>query len=346
MRSKNKTAKQQQTDSPYMIGILGAGSWGTALALQASRNGHKTLLWEHDPSIAKILERDRKNQRLLPEFNFPDNLTITSELAECTKQCDLILVAVPSAAFKSVLEQLKPGISPQQGVAWASKGLDQESGRLLNQIAEEVFARDFPIAVLSGPSFAFEVADQRPTAVSLASNSAELSQRIVSRLHSETFRIYASSDLAGVCLAGAYKNVLAIAAGISDGLGLGFNARAALITRGLAEMQRLGLSIGGHAETFMGLAGLGDLVLTCTGDLSRNRRLGMALAKGGVLDKIQADIGQVTEGVETARVIHKLAKTYKTDLPIAEEVYRVLFEGCPPKEAVHDLLAREPRQEF
>lgn len=329
-----------------MIGILGAGSWGTALALQASRNGHQTLLWEHNPSVAKKLEQDRRNQRHLPKFNFPENLIITSDLSACAKQCDLLLIVVPSAAFKAVLKQLKPHISPQQGLAWASKGLDQESGQLLNQVAAEILGKDFPIAVLSGPSFAFEVAEQKPTAISLASNDTELSKRIISRLHSDTFRIYASSDMAGVCLAGAYKNVLAIAAGISDGLDLGFNARAALITRGLAEMQRLGSSLDGHVETFMGLAGLGDLVLTCTGDLSRNRRLGMALAKGESIDKIQADIGQVTEGVETTRVIHKLATTYKTDLPIAEEVYRVLFEDCSPKEAVHDLLAREPRQEF
>jgi glycerol-3-phosphate dehydrogenase (NAD(P)+) len=199
---------------------------------------------------------------------------------------------------------------------------------------------------LSGPSFALEVAQYKPTAISLASNNKDLANRIVKSLHSDAFRIYTSNDLAGVCLGGAYKNVLAIAAGIADGLELGFNTRAALITRGLAEMQRLGLTLGGQAETFTGLAGLGDLVLTCTSDLSRNHRLGAALAKGETLEDIQTKIGQVTEGVETARVIHKLANTYQTDLPIAEEVYKVLFKNHSPKEAVTNLLSRQPRQEF
>jgi len=329
-----------------MLGILGAGSWGTGLALQAAGNGHDVLLWEHTSETAKRLNEERKNQRFLPEIHFPDNLSITDQLGECVDRCDTILAVVPSAAFRSVVEELKPLLSPQQGLAWATKGLDQQNGQLLNQVAGEILGEDFPIAVISGPSFALEVARRKPTAVSLASNNENLSGRLVAYLHSGLFRIYTSSDLAGVCLGGSYKNVLAIAAGISDGLDLGHNARAALITRGLAEMQRLGAALGGQPETFMGLAGLGDLVLTCTGDLSRNRRMGLALAKGDSVEKIQADIGQVTEGVETARVIHKLAGTYETELPIAEEVYRVLFKGCSPGEAVHDLLSREAGQEF
>ena len=329
-----------------MLGVIGAGSWGTALALRAARNGHATLLWEHDPAAAERLQRDRENRHYLPGISFPDELQITSSLSDCIKQCDLVLVVVPSAAFRQVIEQLKPELTAAQGLVWASKGLDQETGQLLNQVANEVLGEDFPKAVISGPSFALEVALQKPTAVSLASNNTALGRRIINYLHADTFRIYLSEDMAGVCLGGAYKNVLAIAAGIADGLELGLDARAALITRGLAEMQRLGLALGGHPETFMGLAGLGDLVLTCTGDLSRNRRLGMALASGDTVEKIQTGIGQVTEGVETARVIHKLAATYKTDLPIAEEVYQVLFEGRPAKAAVDTLLAREPRQEF
>jgi glycerol-3-phosphate dehydrogenase (NAD(P)+) len=328
-----------------MLGIIGAGSWGTALALQAAVNQQPVTLWEHDPEVATTLQGERQNRRYLPDIAFPYNLQITSSLQDCVSTCSEILVVVPSAAFRSVLQQLKPLLTPQHGLAWASKGLDPD-GRLLHQVAAEILGDDFPLAVLSGPSFAFEVAQYRPTAISLASNSEELAERIVNRLHSETFRIYTSQDMAGVCLGGAYKNVLAIAAGIADGLSLGHNTRAALITRGLAEMQRLGLNLGGQNETFMGLAGLGDLVLTCTGDLSRNRRLGMALAEGKTLQTIQSDIGQVTEGVETARVIHRLANTYDTDLPIAERVYQVLFKNQPPKEAVIELLSREPREEF
>jgi glycerol-3-phosphate dehydrogenase (NAD(P)+) len=329
-----------------MLGILGAGSWGTALALQASRNGQTVHLWEHNPEIANQLNEARTNQRYLPDIPFADNLHVTSDLAECVGQSSEILVVVPSIAFRSVVEQLKPLISEKQGLAWATKGLDPLNGELLYQVAEQILGNDFPLAVLSGPSFALEVAQNRPTAISLASNSEELAERIVGQLHGDTFRIYTSNDMAGVCLGGAYKNVLAIAAGIADGLTLGHNARAALITRGLAEMQRLGCTLGGQAETFTGLAGLGDLVLTCTGDLSRNRRLGKALAKGESLADIQANIGQVTEGVETARVIHKLGSAYHTDLPIAEKVYQVLFENHSPIDAVTELLSREPRKEF
>lgn len=329
-----------------MLGILGAGSWGTALALQAARSGRHTLLWEHQQDVARILQSDRENKHYLPGIEFPDNLEVIGDLNQCVENCDTLLVVVPSAAFRIVLQQLKSHLKPSQGLAWATKGLDQKNGELLHRVAEDILGDAFPLAVLSGPSFALEVALQKPTAISLAASDNDLANRIVEYMHGDAFRIYTSNDLAGVCLGGAYKNVLAIAAGIADGLELGYDARAALITRGLAEMQRLGLALGGQAETFMGLAGLGDLVLTCTGDLSRNRRLGMALAKGGSLSDIQNDIGQVTEGVETARVIHKLSQTTVTDLPIAEEVYQVLFENRSPGEAVHALLSREPRQEF
>ncbi len=329
-----------------MLGILGAGSWGTALAFQATRGGRRSLLWECRLSAAQQLRESRQNRRFLPGISLPDSLQITSDLQQCVGQCDTLLVVVPSIAFRNVLEQLRPIISSEQGLAWATKGLDQKNGHLLYQVAHTILGKDFPLAVLSGPSFALEVARQKPTAVNLASTDRNLANRLVNYMHGDTFRIYTSHDLAGVCLGGAYKNILAIAAGIADGLELGDNARAALITRGLAEMQRLGLALGGHAETFMGLAGLGDLVLTCTGDLSRNRQLGMALAGGGDLDTIQTGIGQVTEGVETARAMRKLAQTTGTDLPIAEEVYRVLFQGRSPGQAVHALLSREPGREF
>ena len=329
-----------------MLGIIGAGSWGTALALQAAAGGKPVTLWEYDATIARKLDSERQNSRYLPGITFPDNLLISSNLRDCVSDCSEILVVVPSSAFRSVLQQLKDFIRPEQGIAWATKGLDPDDGELLYQVAQHIFGNNLPLAALSGPSFALEVAQYKPTAISLASNNEDLANRIVKSLHSDTFRIYTSNDLAGVCLGGAYKNVLAIAAGIADGLELGFNTRAALITRGLTEMQRLGLTLGGQAETFTGLAGLGDLVLTCTSDLSRNHRLGAALAKGETLEDIQTNIGQVTEGVETTRVIHKLANTYQTDLPIAEEVYKVLFKNRSPKEAATNLLSREARQEF
>jgi glycerol-3-phosphate dehydrogenase (NAD(P)+) len=329
-----------------MLGILGAGSWGTALGLLAANNNQPTLLWEHDPAVARQLEKDRQNERFLPGIAFPEQLQITDDLDRCISECSEIVVVVPSVAFRSVLQSIAPRLSAEQGLAWASKGLDQDNGQLLNQVAEDILGDDFPLAVISGPSFAHEVALKKPTAVSLASNSDDLAQRLIHLLHNEHFRLYTADDLTGVCLGGSYKNVLAIAAGISDGLELGFNARAALITRGLAEMLRLGLAMGGKTETFMGLAGMGDLVLTCTGDLSRNRRLGLALARGQTVEEILIDLGQVAEGLETARVVNKLAAKYEVELPIAEEVYRILFEKHSAKQAVHELLARVPTHEF
>lgn len=329
-----------------MIGILGAGSWGTALALQAAHNGHDTLLWEYNAETAAILQQDRENKAYLPGIPFPENLQVSHDIGHCVSHCDTLLIVVPSAAFRSILNTLRPLLGTGQGVAWATKGLDQDNGELLHQVAIDILGKTTPLAVLSGPSFALEVAQQRPTAISLAANNDGLADRLVHYMHGDAFRIYTSNDMAGVCLGGAYKNVLAIAAGIADGLELGYNTRAALITRGLTEMQRLGQALGGDPETFTGLAGLGDLVLTCTGDLSRNRTLGMALARGGSVASIQSEIGQVTEGVETARVIHKLARATQTDLPIAEKVYQVLFKAYPARQAVHALLSREPRQEF
>lgn len=327
-----------------MLGILGAGSWGTALALQSAGSGHQTLLWEFNPEIAARLSEERENRAYLPGIPFPQSLSVTGDLSQCIEECDTLLVAVPSAAFKDLMVQIEPALDRRRGIAWATKGLVPD-GRMLYQVCEEILG-EVPMGVLSGPSFAVEVAQQKPTAISFATNDDALGTRLIGYLHSDSFRVYTSSDLVGVSLGGAYKNVLAIAAGIADGLQLGHNARAGLVTRGLAEMQRLGQALGGQPETFMGLAGLGDLVLTCTGDLSRNRRLGLALAKGQALADIRREIGQVTEGVETAAVIHHLGQSSDTELPIATEVYGVLFAGKSPREAVANLLSREPRQEF
>ncbi|GMQ97432.1 MAG: NAD(P)H-dependent glycerol-3-phosphate dehydrogenase [Gammaproteobacteria bacterium] len=331
--------------SDHPIAVLGAGAWGTALAILSARLGNETLLWERNKAVAVILGSDRINNRYLPDVVFPSALTVTDDLEYCIKTASQVLVAIPSIGFVQLIERLKPLLSQAQGIAWATKGLEHGQGRLLNEVVAQTLGADFPAAVLSGPSFALEVARDNPTAVTLAANDEALASRWVERLHSEFFRIYTSHDLPGVCLGGAYKNVLAIAAGISDGLAFGHNARAALITRGLAEMMRLGLKMGGRAETFMGLAGLGDLVLTCTGDLSRNRRLGIKLAEGMPLDKATESIGQVTEGVDTARVLAELGRGYHEELPIADQVYQVLFEKVSPRAAVHALMSRELRTE-
>ena len=320
-----------------MIGILGAGSWGTALAIQAANNHKAVLLWEHNLARAKKLSIDRENQSTLPGIQFPDSLTVTHDLQECIKRCDTLLLALPSAAIRGILDNWCAELT--QGIAWASKGLTAD-GKLLHQLALEILGEETPLAVLSGPSFALEVAKQQPTAVCLAANHQGLADRLANYLRSDSFRIYLSDDLTGVCLGGAYKNILAIAAGIADGLSLGHNARAALITRGLAEMQRLGVALGGREESLYGLAGLGDLVLTCTGDLSRNRRLGIGIAKGGTLFDVRAKINQSVEGIETARVIYHLAKSMQIELPIADAVYQVLFEGQLARQAVNTLLSR------
>jgi len=329
-----------------VLGILGAGSWGTALALQATRDGHQAMLWEFRASAAQQMQEARENSEYLPGIPLSDSLQITSDLQKCVHLCDTLLIAVPSLVFPDILRRLKSIISVDQGLAWATKGLHHATGQLLHEVAQKELGKDFPLAVLSGPSFALEVARRQPTIISLASTDINLTNRLINHMQSNTFRIYTSNDLIGVCLAGAYKNILAIAAGIADGLELGHNARAALITRGLAEMQRLGLELGAQTETFMGPAGLGDLVLTCTGDLSRNRRVGMALAAGGNLQRIQADIGRVAEGIETARAIRRIAVLTDVEMPIAEEVFQVLHQGRPPRRALEVLLSREPDRQI
>jgi len=257
------------------IAILGAGSWGTALALLAARNGCQTLLWGHNKDQIAALAKLRQNQRYLPDHIFPENLSVTADLAEVGAFSDLILVCVPSHAFKNTLIQLKPHIIDPVKIAWATKGFNPDDGCLLHQIVAEVISAQTPAAILSGPTFALEVANNLPTAITIASTHPTFAKEISNILHSELFRTYTSSDVIGVEVGGAVKNVLAIAAGVADGLGFGANTRAALITRGLNEIIRLGIQLGGSRETFMGLAGLGDLILTCTDNHSRNRRLGL-----------------------------------------------------------------------
>ena len=327
------------------IAILGSGSWGTALAVLAARNGCQTLLWGHNAEHIAVLAQNNQNQHYLPGIAFPENLTVTSRLAEIAAFSNLLLVCVPSHAFKTTLVQLKPHVSSCVKIAWATKGFSPDGGFLLHEIVADIFSAQTPAAIISGPSFAREVAADLPTAITIASSQPDFAGQLADILHSAHFRTYTSSDVIGVEVGGAVKNVLAIAAGIADGLRLGANTRAALITRGLTEIIRLGLQLGGKQDTFMGLAGLGDLILTCTDNQSRNRRLGLALGQGKSIVDAMQEIGQEIEGVSAAKETFSLAKKYGIDMPITEQTYKVLYEGLDPLAAVENLLARELKPE-
>ncbi|WP_455376193.1 NAD(P)H-dependent glycerol-3-phosphate dehydrogenase [Kaarinaea lacus] len=327
------------------IAVLGAGSWGTALAISLSKGGKETLLWGRDVAQISTFDSVRCNIRYLPDVSFPDALKVSSDLQDTVSRAGDIIVVVPSHGFRGLLGSIKPYLSGSQRIAWATKGFEAGSGKLLHQVAEDVFGLGHPFAVISGPTFANEVARGLPTAVTVASNDNEFADFLANRLHTETFRIYTSDDVIGVEVGGAVKNVLAIAAGISDGLNFGANARAALVTRALAEIMRLGTDLGAKPETLMGLTGLGDLILTCTDNQSRNRRLGLALGQGKSLENALSEIKQVVEGVQTAREVHELATSRGIDMPIIHSVYMILYEGMKPGEAVHELLSREQKPE-
>lgn len=301
-------------------------------------------LWGRDVKHIAELAEARCNKKFLPGIAFPAALKVTADAALAMEGCEDCLVVVPSHAFRETLTRLTPRLKPHMRIAWATKGLEPESGKLLHEVAEEIVGAR-PAAVISGPTFAREVAAGLPTAVTVASATPQFAADLASRLHSDTFRAYTSDDVIGVEVGGAVKNVLALAAGIADGLGFGANTRAALITRGLAEIMRLGVALGGKRETFMGLAGLGDLVLTCTDDQSRNRRLGLALARGTSLSDALREIGQIVEGVATAREVMRLAKAHGIEMPISEQVHCVLHEGKNPRAAVQSLLQREQKAE-
>ncbi len=327
------------------IAVIGAGSWGTALAILMARNGLWVRLWGHLPEEMAQLIRDRENRLYLPGIPFPDRLEPVVHLQQALEQVDDVLVAVPSHAFPDILETLVNKLSTETGVCWATKGLEPRSGRLLHEVAEEHLGKERATAVISGPSFAKEVAAGLPTAITVASSTPEYAERIAGYLHSDCFRAYTSSDVVGLEVGGAAKNVMAIGAGISDGLAFGANARAALITRGLNEIMRLGLALGGKPETLIGLGGMGDLVLTCTDDQSRNRRMGLALARGCSIDEAKREIGQEVEGVMAAREIYNKARTLGVEMPITEQIQRVLYEGLDPRAAVQALLERDQRPE-
>lgn len=334
------------SEANLTFAVLGAGSWGTALAMLLADNGHPTTLWAHTKAHVDALQQDRCNTRYLPGIAFPPALKVSADLAEVIPTADIVLLVVPSHAFRETLHKLKPLLQPQQKVAWGTKGLEPDTRKLLHQLAREELGAEVPIAVVSGPTFAKEVARKLPGAVTVASEDQAYALELARALHNDHFRAYTGQDLIGVELGGAVKNVLAIAAGTADGLGFGANARAALIARGVAEILRLGVALGAQSETFMGLTGLGDLVLTCTDDQSRNRRLGLALGQGKSIDETIRAIGQVVEGINTSREIHALAQDHNVDMPITEQVYLILHEGHTPHEAVHALMERAIRAEL
>ena len=326
--------------------VLGAGSWGTALAILLARQGHPVRLWGHLPDEMAALARDRSNEHYLPGIPFPEPLGCTADLGAALEGAPLVLVAVPSHAFAGVLQAIQPLLRRGQRVAWATKGLETGTGRFLHQVFADILGAAMAPALISGPTFAREVAQGLPTAVTVASPDAAFADHLARYLSSPDFRAYTSPDVQGAELGGAVKNVMAIAAGIADGLGFGANSRAALITRGLHEIMLLGETLGGQRETFMGLAGVGDLVLTCTDDQSRNRRLGLALGRGEPLEAAIKTIGQAVEGVHTAREVVELARRHGVEMPICQQVCRVLFEGQAPNRAVRELLGRSLKAEL
>ncbi|NMP16170.1 NAD(P)H-dependent glycerol-3-phosphate dehydrogenase [Thalassotalea sp. Y01] len=328
------------------ISVIGAGSYGTALAFCLARNGHKTMLWGRNSEQAATMQAARSNDRYLPGFIFPESLTVEADLQRAVAASNNILLVVPSHAFTDMLHLIKPMLTAEHKLAWATKGLDPEQGRLLSEVAVEVLGDDISLAVVSGPSFAKEMAAGLPTAISVASADNDFADTLSELLHCErSFRVYQNEDFIGVQLGGAVKNVIAIGAGMADGIGFGANARTALITRGLAEMSRLGAAVGAQPQTFMGMAGLGDLVLTCTDNQSRNRRFGLALGNGETVDKAMADIGQVVEGYRNTKEVHMLANRVGVEMPIVEAVFQVLYNGKPAQEAALDLLGRDRKSE-
>ncbi|HGY0994634.1 NAD(P)H-dependent glycerol-3-phosphate dehydrogenase [Aeromonas salmonicida] len=328
------------------ISVLGAGSYGSALAISLARNGHPTLLWGHDPVHVAELEHDRCNKAFLPDVPFPADLQLTADLQRVVQAAPVLLLVVPSHVFGQVLSQVKPFLRPDTRIAWATKGLEPDSGRLLQDVARDVLGETIPLAVISGPTFAKELAAGLPTAISVASTHDDFADELSHLLHcGRSFRVYTNPDFVGLQLGGAVKNVIAIGAGLSDGLGFGANARTALITRGLVEMQRLGAALGADAKTFMGMAGLGDLVLTCTDNQSRNRRFGLALGAGKAVETAMAEIGQVVEGYRNTKEVHLLAARCGVEMPICEQIFQVLYQGKNPKEAAIALLSRDKRDE-
>ena len=327
------------------VAVLGAGSWGTALAIQLANNGHQVCAWDHDEELIRDLQKNKENKRYLPGNLFPNTLSAAITLEKAIENAEFILSVVPSYAMRTACEQLKD-IQDVNKFIWATKGFEKQSKMMMHQVVADVLGEQIQTAIISGPSFAKEVAGSLPTAVTLASEDLAYAEQLASYFHSDHFRVYVSDDVIGVELGGTVKNVLAIAAGIVDGLGFGANARAALVTRGLAEMMRLGAALNANPKTLMGLAGMGDLVLTCTDNQSRNRRLGLALAKGKTAEQYMEEVGQAVEGFHAAQVVHEIAQDNNVDMPICEHVWKVLYGGLDLKTAIAELLARGMKSEF
>ena len=331
-------------DSDGPVAVLGAGSWGTALAIQFARSGRPTRFWGRNREALGAMAASRRNERYL-SAEFPASLVVEPDLGAALAGARDALIAVPSHAFRGMLQQLQPHLTADTRLAWATKGFELDTGLLPHQVAREVLGSLRAVAVLSGPTFAREVGAGLPTAMTIASPDAQFAKALALGLSSANFRAYTSTDITGVEVGGAVKNVLAVGAGLSDGLGFGANTRVALITRGLVEMMRLGVAAGANRETFMGLAGLGDLVLTCTDNQSRNRRFGLSLAAGRTPQQALAEIGQVVEGYTAAKAAYAVAKRMNVEMPLCTGVYRVLYEGVPARDAVHELMTRPIKPE-
>ena len=322
------------------LAVLGSGSWGTALAIQFARTGRPVTMWGIERDEIHAMARERCNDAYLPGVPFPEALAVTTHLDDALGDAEDVLIVVPSHAFRETLQRIgDSGIAPRH-LAWATKGFDTASGLLPHQVAAHMLDPGVPTAVISGPTFAAEVAAGLPSAVTIASADEGNAQRLANAISTTTFRAYTSPDIVGVEVGGATKNVLAIGAGVSDGLGFGANTRVALVTRGLMEMTRLGLALGAQRETFMGLSGIGDLILTCTDDQSRNRRFGLKIAQGAAVHEARNAIGQVVEGYYAAKAVRLVAARLNVDMPIAEQVYRIVYEGMAPREAVAALMSR------
>jgi len=328
------------------IAVVGAGSWGTALALQFARCGCAVRLGGvRELDLLEVMATSGENARYLPGVSFPPNLVAYPDIEDCVRGARDILVGVPSHGLRETLLTIRPLLGPQSRICWATKGFELHSGKLPHQVAAEVLGSDRAMAVLSGPTFAKEVGEGLPTAMTIAASDNDFAQDLAIALSADNFRAYTSGDMIGVEVGGAIKNVLAIGAGISDGLGLGANSRIAMITRGLVEMTRLGVALGAKRETFMGLACMGDLVLTCTDNLSRNRRMGLALASGKTVQQAQQEIQQVVEGVKAAEAVHEVAEKMGIEMPICHQVYRILHAGVQPLDAVGALMGRTLKSE-
>jgi glycerol-3-phosphate dehydrogenase (NAD(P)+) len=328
------------------IGVLGAGAWGTALAIHLARLHPQIQLWARNSQALQEIIFARENKRYLPGSTLPDNIIANTDFSTLVASCTHVIVAVPSTAMRDMMQRINTHASKKlRGIIWASKGLEQNTGKFLHQVAEEELASSINTAILSGPSFAQEVGKGLPTAVTIASTNEAFAKEVAQLFHHPLFRTYISTDVTGVEIGGTFKNILAIAAGIIDGLQLGANARAALITRGVAEMTRFGKRLNVNTDTFSGLSGIGDIVLTCTENMSRNRRFGLGLGAGKSLQQVEQEIGQVIEGKYAAKVVYELAQQLNIELPISTQVYEILYNNKPARDAVEELLSRSLKNE-